>query len=156
MPTAPEQVRFMPDEPGELTALMEAMVERGKGWINTWPDVDDDALPQRKSFFSIFSGMGPAVPLCTWVAPQPDQKPPHIELGIQHASGPKAKKRLEELGHPVPDRWVVLADHPKRGLVIAVHPEATVASTLEWLVTAGKALARVPIPERWRATVHKA
>ena len=156
MPTAPEQVRFTPDEPGELTALMDAMVERGTGWINTWPDVDDDDLPQRKSFFSIFSGMGPAVPLCTWVAPQADQKPPHIEIGIQHASGPKAAKRLEQLGHPVPDRWVVLADHPKRGIVIAVHPDATVAATLEWLVTAGKALARAPIPEQWRATVHKA
>jgi hypothetical protein len=156
MPTAPEQVRFTPGDWDELIALMEAMVERGKGWINTWPDVDDDKLPQRKSFFSIFSGMGPAVPLCTWVAPQHDQRPPHVELGIQHASGPKAAKRLEELGHPVPDRWVVLADHPKRGLVIAVHPDATVLSTLEWLVTAGRALARVPIPERWRATVHKA
>jgi|SRR4051812_24278828 hypothetical protein len=156
MVTAPEQVKYMPDAPEYLTAVMEAMVERQKGWVNTWPDVGDDALPQRRSFFSIFSGMGPAVPLCTWVAPQPDQKPPHIELGIQHASGPKAALRLRAEGHPVPERWVVLSDHPKRGIVIAVHPDAEVAETLDWLVTAGKTLARVPIPERWRATVHKA
>src|SRR3954447_15642726 len=155
MATAPEQVRFMPDAPGELTALMEAMLGRQNGWINTWPDVDDDHLPQRKSFLSIFSGMGPPVPLCTWVAPQPDQKPPHTEIGIQHASGPKAAARLASLGHPVPESWVVLSDHPKRGIVIAVHPDATVAETLDWLVTAGKLLARVPIPARWRATVHK-
>jgi hypothetical protein len=156
MATAPETVRFSPESPGEVTALMDAMVERGKGWINVWADVGDDDMPQRRSFFSIFSGMGPAVPLCTWVAPRPDQKPPHVELGIQHASGSKAAKRLEQLGHPVPERWVVLADHPKRGLVIAVHPDVTVEATLEWLVTAGKALARVPLPEQWRASVHKA
>lgn len=155
MATPSQQVRFTPGLAGELTTVMAAMVASGRGWVNLWPDVGDDELPQRRGLFSLFSGMGPAVPLCTWVAPQPDQKPPHIELGIQHASGPKAAARLAEQGHPLPERWVVLADHPKRGLVVAVHPAATVATTLDWLIAAGTALARAPIPERWRATIHR-
>ena len=57
-------------------------------------------------------------------APEPKQKPPHPELGLLHQAGPKAVRKLSEAGLDVPDHWAVLADHPRRGLVIAIHPES--------------------------------
>ena len=105
-------------------------------------------------FGALFSGVGPPVPVCTWVAPEPAQKPPHVELGILHQAGPKAARRLAEEGVAVPDRWVVLSDHPKRGLVIAVHPDSAHGDVLDWLLRAGRELTRVPLTGAWQAAVH--
>src|SRR3954453_6735914 len=107
---------------------MERMTAAQRGWINLRPDVEDeDAGPKggavRAGIFKVFSGLGPAVPLCTWVAPEPKGKPPHAEIGMMHRAGPKVVKTLAAGMCGVPDRWVVLGDHPKRGLVVAIPPE---------------------------------
>src|SRR4051794_35494009 len=98
---------------------MATLAVRQGGWLNLVPDVDDGGGGNkggevRAGIFKVFSGMGPAVPHCTWVAPQPKQRPPHAEIGLLHRAGPKVTKKLEADGHPVPEGWVVLADHPKR------------------------------------------
>jgi hypothetical protein len=48
----------------------------------------------------------------------------------------------------------VLGDHPKRGLVVAVPPGTPDREVLGWLLAAAKVVARVPIPDRWKATIH--
>ena len=86
--------------------------------------------------------------------PEPRQKPPHPELGLLHQTGPKAIRFLREAGIEVPDRWVVLADHPRRGLVIAVPPDGAHAEVLDWLLHAATALTRVPLTGAWQAAVY--
>src|SRR5688500_7646181 len=134
---------------------MAELAAAQRGWITLQPGIQpEDAPPPRSVFGALFSGSGPPVPVCTWVAPEAGQKPPHAELGILHQTGPKAAARLADAGVAVPDRWVVLADHPRRGLVIAVHPESADADVLDWLLRAGQALARVPLTGAWQAAVH--
>jgi hypothetical protein len=153
----PEVFEF---RPGATEAVVEAMTELAAaqaGWITLQPGVHpDDAPPPRSIMAGLFSGTGPPVPVCTWVAPQPSQKPPHAELGILHKAGPKVVARLADAGVAVPERWVVLADHPKRGLVVAVHPDSPVEDALDFLLAAGTALTRIPLTGSWQASVHRA
>ena len=156
----PEVFEVKPDRPEDIDRVVAAMDELSaaqQGWITLQPGVDPQDVPRPPSILGrAFSAQGPPVPICTWVAPQPKQKPPHAELGILHARGPKAERQLAERGHPVPDHWVVLADHSKRGLVVALHPESANADVLQWLLAAGAALTRIPITGSWRAQVHRA
>jgi hypothetical protein len=152
---APDLVEFRPEDAGEVVAAMTRLSDTQSGWITLQPGVrPDDTPPPRSVFGALFSGSGPPVPVCTWVAPEPGQKPPHAELGILHQTGPKAARRLEEIGVAVPDEWVVLSDHPRRGLVIAVHPDSPPEAALDWLLRAGAALSRVPLTGAWQAAVH--
>jgi hypothetical protein len=151
----PELVEFRPPDTGAVVAAMTDMTAEQRGWITLQPGVRaEDAPPPRSLFGALFSGTGPPVPVCTWVAPEASQKPPHAELGILHQAGPKAVRTLTETGVPVPDRWVVLADHPRRGLVVAVHPDSPAGDVLDWLLRAGQALSRVPLTGAWQAAVH--
>jgi hypothetical protein len=153
--SSPELVEFRPPDTGAVVAVMTELATAQRGWITLQPGVRAEDAPRPRSLLgALFSGTGPPVPVCTWVAPEPKQKPPHVELGILHQSGPKAARTLEDAGVAVPDRWVVLADHPRRGLVIAVHPDAAADDVLAWLVRAGQALSRVPLTGAWQAAVH--
>jgi hypothetical protein len=151
----PELVDFVPDDAAVVVDAMAALAGAHHGWITLWPGIrPEDAPPPKSVFGQLFSGTGPAVPVCTWVAPEPRQKPPHAELGILHQTGPKAVRTLSEVGIEVPDQWVVLADHPRRGLVIAVHPDSVDDHVLGWLLRAGEALTRVPLTGTWQAAIH--
>lgn len=154
--TAPSDlVEFQPPDTSVVVDAMAELAAAQRGWITLQPGIrPEDTPPQKSVVGALFSGTGPAVPLCTWVAPEPGQKPPHAELGILHQSGPKAARTLTEAGVAPPDRWVVLSDHPRRGLVIAVHPDAAHADVLDWLLRAGAALTRVPLTGSWQAAVH--
>src|SRR4051794_12652073 len=98
---------------------MERLGVAQRGWITLRPDVKEEDAGAKggavsAGIFRVFSGLGPAVPLCTWVAPEPNGKPPHAEIGIMHRAGPKVVKTLAAAECGVPERWVVLNDHPKR------------------------------------------
>jgi hypothetical protein len=153
--TPPEIVEFRPPDYDSISAAMAELAQHQRGWITLQPGVrPDDAPPPRSVFGALFSGGGPPVPVCTWVAPVASQKTPHPEIGILHQAGPKAARRLADKGIEIPDHWVVLADHPRRGLVVAVHPESPQAEVLDWLVRAGHALTRVPLTGAWQAAIH--
>ena len=155
MRTPPEVVEFAPPDTSLVVAAMTDMAAAQRGWITLQPGIrPEDAPPPKSLVAALFSGNGPPVPVCTWVAPEPGQKPPHAELGILHQSGPKAVGTLTDAGVDVPDGWVVLADHPRRGLVIAVHPDSAPDDVLDWLLRAGRALARVPLTGAWQAALH--
>jgi len=159
MAPAPELFEFRPEDSSAIEVLARVMTEltsAQRGWINLYPGIHPDDEPPSPSILgSLFSGTGPAVPVCTWVAPQPAQKPPHAEIGILHKSGPKAVRKLAADGITVPDNWKVLADHPKRGLVIAVHPDSPQEDVLEWLMRAGAALTRISLTGSWQAAVNR-
>jgi hypothetical protein len=159
MARTPELVEFRPEDTSTVAGIEQAMAElttAKRGWINLYPGIHPDDEPPAPSILgSLFSGTGPPVPVCTWVAPQAAQKPPHAELGILHKSGPKAVQTLAADGITVPDTWRVLADHPKRGLVIAVHPESSHREVLDWLLQAGAALTRIPLTGSWQAAINR-
>jgi hypothetical protein len=156
MAAAPLVVELANGDVSAIAESLKALVEAEGGWVTLLPGVPEEVAPPPRSLLGrLFSGQGPAAPVCTWVAPQPKQKPPHVELGILHASGPKAAKRLEEAGVGVPERWVVLADHPRRGLVVAVPPDVAPVDGAKWLVEAGAALSRLPLTGSWRAEIHE-
>ena len=76
-------------------------------------------------------------------------------VGILHAAGARAGGTLAELGHAVPDGWVVLQDFSKKGLVAAVPPSVDHADVVTWLLRAARLLSRVPLTGRWRAVVYE-
>jgi hypothetical protein len=75
-------------------------------------------------------------------------------LGIQHATGTKAARRLADHGCPVPQGWRVTQDHPRRGLVVDVIPEEEPAVILGWLLDAGWVLCPPDTTGWWNAVVH--
>jgi len=146
----PEQIDFGLSDRSTVLARMQQLHETKKGWINLSPAIDEDQeLPARSSTFGLFSGRGPDVPLCTWVPGPP------VEIGIQHGAGAKAVQVLRDLGHPVPDGWRVTQDHSRRGVVVVVPDSTPDETALDWLLTAGTALAsHLKLAGWWRAAIY--
>ena len=155
MPDEPRYIEFSPDHPGEVLAVMADIADRHQGWVNFEPSVHvEDAPVADTGVFSLFSGRGPTVPLGTWTpesAPGRGRREPAM-IGLQHGAGAKVKVRLAEMGHPVPEGWVVVQDHAKKGLVVALPPTADPAEAVRWLVDAAARLSPVPLTG-WRAAV---
>jgi hypothetical protein len=129
---------------GDVSPLLPHL--DGAAFVNLQPGVDEHEVPQTSVFGSWFTARGPFVPLATWT---PD------EVGLQHATGPKALDRLAELGHPKPDTWRKVADHPKRGIVLKPPPDEDPAVALRWLARAAELLCMIEITRPWQATVHR-
>jgi hypothetical protein len=131
--------------PGGDVSILVPLLE-GAAFVNLQPGVDEEEVPPTSVLGSWVTARGPAVPLATWT---PD------EVGLQHGTGPKALERLAELGHPKPDTWRRVADHPKRGLVLQPPPGEDPAAVLRWLARAAELLCMIDITRPWNATVHR-
>lgn len=75
-------------------------------------------------------------------------------IGLQHPAGSKAKPLLAGLGHSVPDGWIVVQDHVRKGLVLALPDGVPPADALGWALRAGRLLSTVPLTGQWRAAVY--
>jgi hypothetical protein len=138
----------------KVLGLMTELAGRHGGWINLHPAVDPDDVPAR-SGFRLFSVQGPAVPLCTWAPPEDRARGVrYVSLGIQHGAGMKAVTFLDRAGVAIDERWRVLTDAPKRGMVVAVPPDESNDVVLDWLITAGATLCQLPY-KRWSAAVYR-
>ena len=148
----PEFIDFKPDDRAAVLVRMDQLAVSRKGWINLSPALDEDeAPPPRSGHFGLFSGRGPDVPLCTWFPGPP------VEIGIQHGAGPRGVQVLRNLGRPVPDGWRVTQDHSRRGLVAVVPDGTTNERVLDWLLSAGTALAsHLKLASWWRAAIYAA
>ncbi|HSP05242.1 MAG TPA: hypothetical protein VLR27_17180 [Acidimicrobiales bacterium] len=151
-----EFLEFDPDDPGEVLAAM-ADLAGGAGWLTLDPAIDDRfPAPEQNLFGKIVSGRGPAVPRATWVPADVERRRPEpMSVGILHGTGADAIGRLAEKDIVLPDRWRVVADHSKRGLVAWVPIDIPLDQVLAWTLTASRALTRVPLTGRWRAAVHR-
>jgi hypothetical protein len=120
---------------GDLHAVLDRMArltDQRRGWINLEPVVDDET----------------PVPLCTWSAPEQRRRRLHPPVvGIQHHVGRKVTDAVA-----VPDGWVVVQDHGRRGLVVHVPPAEPAERVLAWLLDAAEALCPVPVVG-WAASV---
>lgn len=154
----PTYLPFTADDLDPVVRVMVAMAEAHDGWVNFEPSIPVDDVPAAQAgAFSLFSGRGPAVPLGTWTpppAPRRGRGGPAM-IGIQHGAGSRVKNRLAELDHPVPDGWVVMQDHARKGLVVAVPPTAGPTEVVRWLLAAATSLSAVPLTG-WRAAVYRA
>jgi hypothetical protein len=153
----PRYVEFQPDRLDAVVAEMEAIGQTGIGWLNLEPAVEvDDVAAAGSGTFALFSGRGPVVPLATWT-PARVQRRGRREpamIGLQHPAGLKAKPLLAELGHPVPDGWVVVQDHVRKGLVVSLPDGTDAEGALDWVIRAARLLSTVPLTGQWRAAVY--
>ena len=151
-----EFLEFEPDAPDEVLAAM-ADLAGGAGWLTFDPAIHDDfPAPAENLFGKLVSGRGPAVPRATWVPADVERRRPEpMSIGILHGTGADAIGRLAEKDITLPERWRVVADHSKRGLVAYVPIDIPLDQVLAWTLTASQALTRVPLTGRWRAAVHR-
>lgn len=158
MARSPEIIELTAADRGPLLERMEQLADRRDGWVNLQPVPPDEELTTRQGqagLFGLLSGRGPDLPIATWVPGELTRKGVEPDsIGLQHAGGPKARFRLADLGVPVPAGWRVLADHPRRGLVIELPPTTPPSEALDWLLRAAAALSPVELPERWVALVY--
>ena len=75
-------------------------------------------------------------------------------MGLMHPTGAKAVPRLAEAGVSVPEEWMVVQDHPRRGLLVRTPVSVVEADVVTWSVRAGIALCRAEMTGRWRAVVY--
>ena len=149
-------VLFKADDTAEVLSCMEDLAARGdgRGWLNLQPWVEDEDRPPTSPLGRMFSSLGPVVPLATWV-------PRHRRgrsvvagtVGISHATGRFAVRRLADGGVHVPAGWAVRQDHTRRGLVFEL-PDATAAGDiLTFLLAAIEVLSGVETDGRWVADI---
>lgn len=158
----PVIIRFEPDDSDAVLTAMRSVAANRDGWINFQPVLHDDTggspadmPPVRAGVLGLFTGRGPAVPVCTWVPGQRRRRGTEPDsIGIQHGAGPKAAGRLRGAGITAPDGWRVLADHAKRGLVVQLPDGTDPAVVLDWLLRAASELSTVTLTGSWAAVIH--
>lgn len=151
-----EFLEFDPDSPDEVLGAMGDLAG-GTGWVTFDPAIDERfPAPAENLFGKIVSGRGPAVPRATWVPADVERRRPEpMSVGILHGTGADAMGRLAEKDIVLPERWRVVADHSKRGLVAWVPIDIPLDGVLAWTLAASRALTRVPLAGGWRAAVHR-
>jgi hypothetical protein len=148
------------DDLGPLAAIMDELAGEGKGWINLVPEhVERRELAAVRSvpsmIFGRISGRGAPDPKVTWTAPELRRKTVEpAQLGIEHPGGPKARRQLDDAGHPVPPTWAVTQDHPLRGLVVVPAAGVTNLELIEWGLRAASLLAGSELVA-WQAQVFR-
>jgi hypothetical protein len=157
MPAGVLLVEFTRDRPDQVLERMAELAVSHDGWVNLQPNVEPDDVPGSDlGILRIFSARGPAVPLATWHPGERTRKGIALpEVGIQHPAGSRAVPLLRGRGLDVPEGWIVLQDHSKRGLVLRL-PNFDVPhhEVVEWLVAASTALCAYPLPDSWLAAIH--
>ncbi|MCE2525503.1 MAG: hypothetical protein J4F99_06000 [Acidimicrobiia bacterium] len=149
-------VLFASGEVAEVLSCMQDLAARGdgRGWLNLQPWVEDENRPPTSPLGRMFSSLGPAVPLATWV-PQHRRGRNTVPgtIGISHATGRFAVRRLAEHGVEVPPAWSVRQDHTRRGLVFELPDGAGAGDILGFLLAAMEVLSGVEMDGRWVADV---
>jgi hypothetical protein len=157
MGSPPELIEFTVDDRRSVLTVMRRQLRERDGWINLQPAIERDETgdPGASGLLRVFSASGPRVPLGSWVPPprRRNGTSEPVSLGLQHAGGPKAVLGLRDRGHPPIEGWRVLADHPRRGFVLAVPDDEDPDVALVWLLRAAAMLAPMELPAAWHAGV---
>jgi hypothetical protein len=149
------ELRFTVPERRDVLDQMAVLAD-GSGWLVLDPAVHEDDVPPSSVFGTLFLAKGPEAPELSWVpGERGGRRVEPLAVGIRHAAGPKAKRRLAEVGHPVPEGWYVVQDNPRRGLVAQVPETEPHEKVLDWLLLAAVHLATVPLTGEWRARVYR-
>jgi hypothetical protein len=150
-------LEFRVEDSSAVVGLMDQLGAAHDGWVNLHPQVrpEDEPPPRTGLSTLLLAGAVHDVPVCTWVAGkltrqgvQPDS------IGVQHAAGSRVLAQLASTGLTLPEGWVLVQDHPRRGLVVAPAPGADKSAVLSWLLEAGMVLSVVRLTGEWQAEVH--
>lgn len=120
-----------------IAAEMRSVAHPGSAatWMNIVPDVDEREVHTGSIFWRVLSSRGPVIPTFTWVPAHTEgTRSNPCEVGILHAAGRDAIRRLEKEGVSVPDGWVLEQDHTKRGVILAVPPGTDETEILRYAV----------------------
>lgn len=142
----------------DLTPVLILMSElaAGTGWLTLQPAFDAESTPPFRRGSGFFTARGPYIPVGNWVpGERARQGVLYTALGLQHGTGGAVAAWLAERDRPVAEGWEVIDDHPGRGLVVAVPPDADDALVLGWLLDAADLVCSVQLTGEWRATVHR-
>ncbi|HPB45042.1 MAG TPA: hypothetical protein PLP95_04235, partial [Microthrixaceae bacterium] len=119
------------DRAEELVAIFEELQSTGSGWLNIVPELPEGTeVPATPNSLAIFSRRGPVVPLATWTTTEP------TELGLLHGTSQRARFALADTVAAIPDGWRVLADHPRKGLVVVPGAGLGHRVVARWLLDA--------------------
>jgi len=145
MPRSPrriERVEFSSEEFSAVIESMEKLAQAGDGWINLIPQIDDhEEKSTSLGFFTLLSGGGMGVTMCTWIPRAHDHSGrDQPSLGITHATGHRAGAELYAHAVAIPEAWFVEQDHPRRGLVLRVPNDEPNDQVLTWSLKAMRVL----------------
>lgn len=146
-----------PEAPSEVLDWMKSLSPDATGWVVLQPGISPETpLPSKPGILAMFGTQSPDVPVCTWIP----GKIRHgiaapVSIGIAHHAGQRALPVLAGAGIALPAGWRVAQDHPRRGLVLRVPPDAPDTEVLTWIFAAGRALTPVPLTGDWLVTVFR-
>ena len=151
-------VEFTADDLGEVVALVNQVIERGAGWVNIEPILDEEAMDEVQraappAIIRMFSGKGGKIPFGTFVAAD-KRKGGTGQIGLEHGGGPRVLPRLVDAGIALPAGWRLRQDHGKRGIVCDVPADEAAHVIVAWIVAAARELAGVRLSGYWTAVVH--
>ncbi len=178
-----ELLDFTPDDLEPVLDQMRAIGRARSGWVNVRPIPLSDENDERLTEFAPTPPVAPVGLFArwrlvliegTWVPGQLGRSGAgDASVGLSHPAGRFAVRQLRDAGVPLPDRWRVVVDHARRGLVLTVpdapattdgpssggpatgDASAAVDVVLPWLLAAGSALGHDQITGRWRAELHR-
>jgi hypothetical protein len=170
-PPAPRLLRFRPEEPLEVVAEIASLRQSRNGWVNFRPFIEEvHGDPEDQTWTNEYErpkgsalGIGglllkpaPPLPECTWVPGEDHRRkgPLPDSIGLQHPAGARAGPLLVADGVTLPDRWRVVADNARRGLVLELPRDADVEEAVRWLLHAAAVLSPHDLPPDWVLEVH--
>ena len=149
-----QEIAFTVDDVAALRSSVAEVLTSGRGWLNLAPDVEPGVEPPRRNLFAaIFTSRGPALPLAT-IGPAGTEDG-GLALGLQHAGGARAVELLRSAGHPLPEGWRRVSDHPRRGLVLSAPADSDPDEVVRWLIDAARVLTEIDLDEGWVARVYR-
>ena len=159
------------DSTDELLDEMRAIDREANGWVNIRPRPEDNPDPSAADLaptppptpLNIFGRRRAVTIEGTWVPGRARRSPAEpASVGLEHPAGRFAVRQLRDGGLAVPDRWKVVTDHARRGLVLSVPASGSsvddragdLTAIIDWLVAASAILAPDQVTGRWQAEVH--
>ena len=100
----PAEIEFTAFDDPELLSAVSAAEERGVGWINLEPIVEEENVPVHAGPFAFLAGPLHEIPTATWIPgrhiPGGETKP--TTIGLQHAAGGRVAGSCATSGCPCP------------------------------------------------------
>lgn len=142
----------------DITPVLTRMAElaAGTGWLTLQPAFDAESAPPPRRTSGFFTARGPFIPVGSWVpGERTRQGVRYTAVGLRHGTGGPVAAWLAERDRPVAEGWEVIDDHPGRGLVVAVPPDADDTLVLGWLLDVADLACSSQLTGEWRAAVHR-
>jgi hypothetical protein len=153
----PDQIEFSVTAAEPVAAAIAELFAARTGWINLFPEVDEDeaAAVTPNALASLFRAPGPPIPQVTLIAPTDGRRGPKpAQLGMSHGVGTAVVRRLAAEGLEKPEEWKVVQDHVRRGLVIRLDDPPDIDRALTWSLRAGTLLCPINTTGGWLAEIH--